>query len=71
MKISEAGGSAISHAVRHLKNRHHLDLDADEQGIPIRPTSLFSSVATAATTAVTISQNNTFYCYARFCGTTP
>src|SRR5271167_4337939 len=30
LKISEAGGGATSHAVRHLKNHHHLDLDADE-----------------------------------------
>ena len=52
LKISEAGGGATSHAVRHLKNHHHLDLNADEQAIPIRPTSLFNSVATAATAVV-------------------
>jgi hypothetical protein len=52
LKISEAGGGATSHAVRQLKNHHHLDLNADEQAIPIRPTSLFNSVATAATAAV-------------------
>src|SRR5271163_420870 len=51
LKISEAGG-ATSHAVRHLKNHHHLDPDADEQAIPVRPTSLFSSVTTAATATV-------------------
>src|SRR3954447_16264421 len=52
LKVSEAGGGATSHAVRHLKNHHHLDLNADEQAIPVRPTSLFNSVATAATAAV-------------------
>jgi DNA-directed RNA polymerase subunit RPC12/RpoP len=52
LKISEAGGGVTSHAVRHLKNHHHLDLDTDEQAIPVRPTSLFSSVATAATAVV-------------------
>jgi hypothetical protein len=52
LKISEAGGGATSHAVRYLKNQHHLDLDADEQAIPATLTSLFSSVATAATAIV-------------------
>src|SRR5271156_557519 len=52
LKISKAGGGATSHAVRHLKNHHHLDLNADEQAIPVRPTSLFNSVATAATAVV-------------------
>jgi len=52
LKISETGG-ATSHAVRHLKNNHHLDLDADEQAIPAKPTSLFSSLAITTTTAAT------------------
>jgi hypothetical protein len=52
LNISEAGGGATSHAVRHLKNHHHLDIDVDEQAIRVRPTSLFSSVATAATATV-------------------
>ena len=38
LKISEAGGGATSHAM--LKN-HHLNLNANEQAIPIRSTSLF------------------------------
>jgi hypothetical protein len=53
LKISEARGGATSHAVRHLKNYHYLNLDADEQAIPVRPISLFNNVATAAAAVVT------------------
>jgi hypothetical protein len=53
LKISEARRGATSHAVRHLKNYHYLNLDADEQATPVRPNSLFSNVATAATAVVT------------------
>ena len=46
-------GGAISYAIRHLRNKHNIDVRADEMAIPLQPPSLFSSVATAATALVT------------------
>ena len=51
-KISEHVGGATSYAVRHLRNKHNIDVGADEVAIPSKPPSLFSSATTAATTAV-------------------
>ena len=51
-KISEHTGGATSYAVRHLRNKHNVDVGADEVAIPSKLPSLFSSATTAATTAV-------------------
>ena len=54
-KISEHTGGATSYAVRHLRNKHNVDVGADEVAIPSKLPSLFSSAATAATAAVATS----------------
>jgi hypothetical protein len=50
-KISEHTGGATSYAVRHLRNKHNVDVGADEVAIPSKLPSLFSSATTAATAA--------------------
>jgi hypothetical protein len=45
-------GGATSYAVRHLRNKHNVDVGTDEVAIPLQPPSLFGSVTTAATAAV-------------------
>src|SRR5271163_299176 len=51
-KVTEHVGGATSYAVRHLRNKHNVDVGADEVAIPLQPPSLFGSVATATTAAV-------------------
>ena len=53
-KVAEHVSGATSYAVRHLRNKHNIDVGADE-AIPLQPPSLFNSVATTATAAVTSS----------------
>ena len=53
-KISEHAGGATSYAVRHLRNKHNVDVGADEVAIPsARSRALFD-----------------IFCYTRFCGAT-
>ena len=52
-KVAEHVGGATSYAIRHLRNKHNVDVKGDEVAIPLQPPSLFSSVAIAATAAVT------------------
>ena len=51
-KVAEHVGGATSYAIRHLRNKHNVDVKGDEVAIPLQPPSLFSSVTTAATAAV-------------------
>jgi hypothetical protein len=51
-KISEHAGGATSYAIRHLRNKHNIDVGADEVAIPSKSVSLINSATTAATAAV-------------------
>src|SRR5437868_2846375 len=52
LKCPETGRGATSYPIRHLKNRHFIDLNADHQALPLQPTSIFGTVAgTVAGTA--------------------
>jgi aspartate oxidase len=57
LKCSETGKGVISYLVRHLKNRHHIDINADYQALSLQPTSFLGTVAGAmagaATSAIT------------------
>jgi len=53
LKCPETGKGATSYPIRHLKNRHFIDLNADHQALPLQPTSFFGTVAGAAASAVT------------------
>jgi hypothetical protein len=53
-KVTEHVGSATSYAIRHLRNKHNIDVKTDEVAIPLQPPSLFGSVTTAATAAVEV-----------------
>ena len=60
LKCPETGRGATSYPIRHPKNRHFIDLNADHQALLLQLTSLFGTVAgavagaaaSAATTAV-------------------
>ena len=59
LKCPETGRGATSYPIRHLKNRHFIDLNADHQALPLQLTSfgtvagaVAGAVASAATTAV-------------------
>jgi hypothetical protein len=60
LKCPETGGGATSYPIRHPKNRHFIDLNADHQALLLQLISLFGTVAgavagdaaSAATTAV-------------------
>jgi DNA-directed RNA polymerase subunit RPC12/RpoP len=54
LKCPETGKEAPSYPIRHLKNRHFIDLNADHQALPLQPTSFFGTVAGAAASAVTV-----------------
>jgi hypothetical protein len=45
LKCPETGRGATSYPIRHLKNRHQIDLNADHQALPLQPTSFFGTVA--------------------------
>src|SRR5271170_2820351 len=47
LKCSETGRGATSYPIRHLKNRHSINLNADHQALPLQPTSFFGTVAGA------------------------
>ena len=48
LKCPETGRGATSYPIRHLKNRHFIDLNADHQALPLQLTSFFGTVAGAA-----------------------
>ena len=52
MKYPETSRGATSYPIRHLKNRHRINLNADHQALPLQPTSFFGTVAGAAASAV-------------------
>jgi len=59
LKCPETGRGATSYPIRHLKNRHFIDLNADHQALPLQLTSfgtvagaVAGAAASAATTAV-------------------
>jgi hAT family C-terminal dimerisation region len=47
LKCPETGRGATSYPIRHLKNRHFIDLNADHQALTLQPTSIFGTVAGA------------------------
>jgi hypothetical protein len=51
LKCPKTGRGATSYPIRHLKNRHFIDLTADHQALPLQPTSFFGTVAGAAASA--------------------
>ena len=51
-KIAEHIDDAINYAIRHLKNKHNIDVKKDKMTIPLQPSSLFNSIITAATATV-------------------
>jgi hypothetical protein len=60
LKCPETGREATSYPIRHLKNRHFIDLNADRQALPLQPTffgtiagAVAGAAASVATTAVT------------------
>jgi DNA-directed RNA polymerase subunit RPC12/RpoP len=59
LKCPETGKGATSYPIRHLKNRHLIDLNADHQALPLQPTSFFGTVAGAAASAATAAVTQT------------
>ena len=57
LKCPETGRGATSYPIRHLKNRHFIDLNADHQALPLQLISFLGTVvgavAGAAAYAVT------------------
>jgi hypothetical protein len=57
LKCPETGRGATSYPIRHLKNRHFIDLNADHQALPCQLAFFFGTgagaVAGAATSAAT------------------
>jgi hypothetical protein len=51
LKCPETGRGTTSYPVRHFKNRHHIDINADYQALPLQPTSFFGTVAGAMASA--------------------
>src|SRR5271155_2199771 len=45
LKCPETGRGSTSYPIRHLKNRHFIDLNADHQALPLQLTSFFGIVA--------------------------
>jgi hypothetical protein len=59
LKCPENGGRATSYSIRHLKNRHFIDLNADHQAFLSQPTFFFETVADAAASAATAAVTQT------------
>jgi hypothetical protein len=62
LKCPQTGRGATSYPIRHLKNRHFIDLNADHQALPLQPTSFFGTVAGAV--AGTADDFSTLFQYA-------
>ena len=59
LKYPETGRGATSYPIRHLKNRHRINLNADHQALLLQPTSFFGTVAGATASAATSTVTQT------------